>query len=414
MRPRSGLFRRSSRSYSASSVPACSAQRRFGAYVSIFAVAGLLSVATSVGLPGLLQREISASRGGGDRSALKPLVQGLTVINGVLLIGLVAASVSGLEVAALVLAFAILGNAAGLLGSLFIAHERVLLASWIANVLRPTTALAALFALAMLTTPSKLLPLYAQLLGVVAAIVALLLLWRGEPLTNARRAFSVSWWSDRHPAIVRAGVTFAGIQLLINLTTQVDILILTAMAPPGDVAHYYAAVRAALVVNFFFGSSGLLAEPALTRLFAAKEHGEFQRLATRTAVTGATVTLLAAVAAVAVAPYYLGLYGPDFVVAFPSFCVFTAGILARSFFGPAAPMLRATRAEGSLFVITAIVLAFNAVVSVMLIPHFGITGAAIGSGLQFAIYGALLARALQRRSAVRSDVFASFQAASER
>lgn len=377
----------------------------FGVYVSIFAVTGLVSVATSVGLPALLARELAASRGSGDRSGLKPLVQGLAVINGLLFAALIVCGLIGAWMAVLVVVFCLLGNLTGLLGSLFVAHERVILASWVGNVLRPSAALMALLVLGGIATPSFLVPLMAQIIGVVAAGAVLLLLWRGEPLSNAARAFSVAWWSDEHPVIVKAGLIFAGTQLLINLTTQVDILILTALASSEDVAYYYAAVRAALVVGFFFGTAGLLAEPSLTRLHAAKERNEVQTLAARTAITGFLVTIVAVVFGVVLAPWYLDLYGPSFAVAFPSFCIFVGGIVARSLFGPAEPMLRAVRAERSLMWITAGVLVFNVVVTLALVPWFGITGAAIGSGLQFAVYGYLMASAVTRQSGYHTNIF---------
>lgn len=376
----------------------------FGAYVSIFVVAGLVSVASSVGLPALMMRELAASRGNGDRRGLKPVVQGLVLINGVIGAALVVALVMGAWVAALVLTFCLLGNVAGLLGAVFIAYERVLLASWIGSVVRPGLALVTLIALGATITPSYLLPLVAQIVGVVGASTVLLLLWNGEPLSNARRAFSCAWWSDDHPTIVKSGLIFAGTQLLINLTTQVDILILAAMASPEDVAHYYAAARAALVVGFFYGATGLLAEPALTRLHAAKDHDDVQALATRTAITGFFVTVIAVIVAVVLAPWYLGLYGPSFAVAFPSFCIFAGGIVVWSFFGPAEPMLRAIRGERSLMWITASVLILNVAVSVALVPVLGISGAAIGTAIQFAVYGALLARAVKRQSNYRSNV----------
>ena len=381
----------------------------FGAYVSLVTIAGLLSVATSVGLPGLLQREVSSSRGSGDRSALKPLIQGVVLINGALVLALLAALALNATKVALILSFCLAGNAAGLLSSLFIAHERVLFDSWIGNVFRPVVALVALVVLASLTTPTELLPLYAQIMGAAAAFVLLLVMWRGEPISHARRALATSWWSDRHAPIVRAGLIFGGTQVLINLTTQIDILILTAMASPTEVAHYYAAVRAAMVINFFFGASGLLAEPALTRLFASGNIQGVQKLATSTALTGAIVTTFATLAAIVIAPYYLRLYGPDFIVALPSFVVFAAGLAARSLFGPAAPMLRATRSEMGLLIVTAVVLALNVVISACLIPFLGILGAAIGSGIQFAIYGWLLSRMLSRRQTLRSDVFSVFR-----
>ena len=381
----------------------------FGAYVSLFAIAGLLSVATSIGLPGLFQREVSTSRGSGDRSALKPLVQGLLLINGALALALLVALALGAIKEAVVLGFCLAGNAAGLLGSLFIAHERVLFASWIGDVFRPVVALVALIVFASLTTPTELLPLYAQIMGAAAAFVLLLVMWRGQLLSHVRRALATSWWSDGHAPILRAGLIFGGTQVLINLTTQIDILILTAMASPTEVAHYYAAVRAAMVINFFFGASGLLAEPALTRLFASGNIQGVQKLATSTALTGAILTIFATLAAIVIAPYYLKLYGSDFIVAFPSFVVFAAGLAARSLFGPAAPLLRATRSEMGLLIVTAVVLVMNAVISACLIPFLGILGAAIGSGIQFAIYGWLLSRILSRRQAFRSDVFSVYR-----
>jgi O-antigen/teichoic acid export membrane protein len=377
----------------------------FGAYVSLFAVAGLLSVATSAGLPQLLAREFAASRGSRDRSNLKPLAQALMALNLLLLVALLVSIIWGAWIVSAALLFCLLVNISGSLEALFLASERVLLASWIVGVVRPIAALLALLVLCLVTAPSNLLPLAAQTIGVVAALAALLFLWRGEPLVHCVRAFHVPWWSRRHPSIMKAGLILAATQLLINLTTQLDILILTAMASPEDVAHYYAAVRAALVVNFFFGACGLLAEPTLTRLYAAKERGELQVLATRTAFTGAVVTLIAGGFAVLLAPWYLGLYGPSFAVAYPSFCIFVAGIVVRSFFGPSAPLLRAIRAERSLMNVTGGVLVLNAIVSVALVPWLGMEGAAIGSAIQFVVYGLLLSRAVFRNGGYRSSIF---------
>ena len=378
----------------------------FGAYVSLITIGGLLTVATSIGLPALVQREISASRGSGDRSALKPLVQGLVIVNGTLLLALFGAGITGATETAAVLVFCLAGNMAGILGSLFVAYERVLVAQWVGNVLRPAIALLALIVFASMMAHSELVPLYAQITGATLAAFALLVLWQGEPLSKASQALRTAWWSDQHNAVLRSGLIFAGTQVLINLTTQIDILILTAMAKPEDVAHYFAAVRAALVISFFFGASGMLAEPTLTRLFAAGENVAVQELATRTAIAGSAITLLAAAAAVVIAPYYLAFYGAEFLVAFPSFCVFAAGLVVCSMFGPAQPLLRATRSDKALLILTAGALALNGLITAALVPFLGILGAAIGLGLQFAVYGMMLAWVLWQRTNVRSDVFA--------
>ncbi|KCZ47243.1 lipopolysaccharide biosynthesis protein [Hyphomonas sp. CY54-11-8] len=377
----------------------------FGEYVSFFAVAGLLTVATSIGLPALLQREISASRGSGDRHSLPPLAQGLLLLNGILLVSLGGAIFTHNHSLSIIIAFCLAGNAAGVFASIYSAHEKVILASLINDVVRPASALLALFALSLISTPSSALPMYAQIIGTSTAIVTFFLLWQGEPLTKGLSFLRSDWWSERHLSMLRTGWIFASTQFLINLTTQIDVLILTALTSPEDVAHYYAAARAALVINFFYGASGLVAEPLLTRLYAAGDKQEFQKNTTRTAYAGAIVTIIAAIASIFVAPFYLNLYGPDFSNALPAYCVVVLGLALRSLFGPTIPLLRATRSDGTLLLITAVVIAINAALSISLVPHIGILGAAIGSGVQFSIYGLILGIALWRQTSIRPDVF---------
>ena len=131
----------------------------------------------------------------------------------------------------------------------------------------------------------------------------------------------------------------AATQIIINLTTQIDILLLTAMTSPQEVAHYYAAARAALVVSFFLGPSAMLAEPTLARLLAQGDIANARQITERTARAGFALTLLASAAALVVAPYYLAFYGPSFTAAMPALLVVLAGLLGWSLFGPAQTLI---------------------------------------------------------------------------
>ena len=376
----------------------------FGTFVSVFALAGLLSVATSSGLSTILLRDLAASRNHGDNAALTPVLHGIVLVIGILGAACVASLFAGWTVVGLGLAFCVAGNIVAILGAFYRGTGRTLLAAWIANVARPAVAIAALGVLALITTPTIAVPLVAQIAGAVAAVVAFTVLARGRPHVPVARALRRTWWSHHHSKTVRAAMLLSSNQVLMNMTTQVDILILTVVATPEEVAHYYAAARSALVVGFFSTSSGLLAEPAMSRLHAARSPERLQTLVTTTSAIGATVTLLAAVAAVLVAPFYLALFGPGYEDALPSFLVFTVGIVLNSVFGPTLPLLRATRCERDLLQHTMIALIVNAGITVALVPLVGIVGAAMGSAVQFMIHGATTARETRRLTAIRCDV----------
>jgi O-antigen/teichoic acid export membrane protein len=378
----------------------------FGTYVALFAAAGVISVATSVGLPGLFLREMAASRSTGDRSNVVPIAQWLLLITAGLLAGTIGSFLMAQPEIALILLFCLFAQLGAFANSLFLAYERVMLVSFLEGVFRPVTALLALVIMSATLIPSPLLPLGAQVLGVGIAGGCLLLFWKGEPLSRSLRALQQKWWSERHLPVAKASVTFAVTQVLINLMFQADVLILSAYLSPEEVGYYYAAVRACLVINFFFGASALIAEPTLTRLHADGATAQFQMLASRTAMIGASVTILAAIVATFLAPLYLGFYGPAFTVAFPSFCLLVSGLAVQSLFGPSASILRAVRGEQSLLKITATALIVNCAITVALVPLMGMEGAALGTAAQFVLYGTLLARACKRSDAgYRSDIF---------
>lgn len=378
----------------------------FGTYVALFSVAGIISVATSVGLPGLFQREMAASRSTRDRSGVFPIAQWLLLITAVLLAATIGSFFMAQPEIGLVLLFCLFAQLGAFVNSLFLAYERVMLVSFFEGVLRPATALLALVMMSAALEPSPLLPLSAQVLGLGIAGGSLLLLWKGGALSQSLGALRHRWWSENHSLAAKASVTFALTQVLVNLMFQADVLLISALRSPEEVAYYYAAVRACLVINFFFGASALIAEPTLTRLHAEGATADFQMLAARTALIGAIGTTLAAIVGMILAPWYLGFYGPAFTGAFPSFCVVVIGLAIQSLFGPSASILRSIRGEQSLLKITATVLVVNCTITVTLVPFLGMLGAAVGTAAQFVLYGALLARAcISSDAGYRSDIF---------
>jgi O-antigen/teichoic acid export membrane protein len=382
----------------------------FGSYVSLMAIAGMVATATSIGLPTVLARELATSRGDGDTRAMRPLVQALFLSNVVLMLLVIGTFVFGFVDIGFVLLFALAGNALATVMHLFIGHEKVLITNWIGGALRPVFTLAVLFILATATEVSVQSAILAQAAGALIAAFLLLMFWRGDNLLEAaRRAVAPSRLAE-HRRVFGMGITFSGSQLLIGAMTQVDILILTVLREPTEVGHYYAAARAALVVSLFFGSVYKLTEPTLARLHASGDVQETRRVVRSTAITGFGMAVAAALAASVLGPFYLRLYGDSFSDALPSLLIMMVGLLGLAATGPSQSMLRATRADGRLLVLAGISVAVGAGLTVALVPAIGITGAAIGTSVQFVLFGFLLAQAAKRASGTSTYVWSALRA----
>lgn len=377
----------------------------FGGYVSVMAVAGLVSVALSMGLPTLIAREVASARGHGDHNRSKPLfdwsvlilfiIAALTIILGV---GF------GVQIA-LVLTYALIGNSASFLGAVHFGRERVLLGAWVTGIVQPGAALVGLVALSALVATGPVTAIVAQIFGATAALVVFVAAL-GQWALSAKRAkvWLTPAWSDRHWKFLRSGALLSGTQLLINSTTQIDILILTALADPNDVVHYYAAARAALVVSMFAGVNASFVEPQITRLYAAGNLKGAQSVVGDTALIGFGFSALAGLVAFALAPTYLSFYGSSFNSAELTLQVLILGFILLSLFGPGQAVLRATHQDGAVLKLTLASLIVNAAIAVLLVPHLGIVGAAIGTATQFVFYGGALAVMSIRTVNLRSDV----------
>jgi O-antigen/teichoic acid export membrane protein len=379
--------------------------KAFGDYVSLMAVAGFLGVAVSAGLPGLLLRETAAARGGEGFEGLIPLVHLCAVVLGFSAVALAASAFLPTGEVRLVIAFAVIGSLASLLAGVHSGWERVLFSTWINGALRPLVAIAVLLGLSQGLAPSLESMLWAQVIGAAAVVLVFLLRWRPSEIVSVLTWIAqVPQWSQRHIEALKAGLAFAAGQLLINAMTQIDVIVMTLVEPDG-VAHYYAAARAALVVSFFFGASATLAEPKLSKLHAAGDRVALDRTLRSTALSGLAVTVASSTVALALAPTYLGLYGPSFEEALPTLVVLMAGLLIWSLFGPAQAAMRAVRLERRLIVVTAIAVLINVVLSLALIPFFGGIGAAIGTTVQFLAYGMMMTWAVFKATGHRTDVF---------
>lgn len=189
------------------------------------------------------------------------------------------------------------------------------------------------------------------------------------------------------------------------LILYADIVMVGVYLAPSDVAHYFAATRVAMVTSFFLASVGALAGPNLAALHAQGKKKEMQELLAGVTpwMTGPAlvVTLVLAVAGWPL----LRLFGPGFEAGYIALLLLAAGHLVASASGPVALILNMTGHQdacGKTFGAGALA---NIGLNALLIPRFGIAGAALATALTTIAMSTVLVTLVRRRLGLRSSIF---------
>jgi len=382
-----------------------------GSYISVMAVATIATTALGLGLPALLGREVAAVRGGAPDVLLGPVGQWLLILNVLVALCAFGAFALGQGMLALALFFVVVANGAQTLAIVTNGFERVMFAQTVGGLIRPVATLCFLPLMVWLIGPTASAPLWAQLLGAATALLILLVGWRGPGHMAAITRMKIAGvWSSNHPHALRQGLVYAGSQTLINASTQIDVILLTLLAQPREVAAYYAVSRAGIAVSFFLGAAGSIAAPGLTRLLSSRERGAAHALATRTARNGALLTGIGGLGAILFASFYLSLYAPEFQSDVWGIYILAGVYMVISFLGPVEYFLRADGREAIIMRVFAVSCVLNIIVSAALIPSFVVLGAIIGTATQLIVGHVTLYLYIRKRLNIRLDLFSRVNA----
>lgn len=266
----------------------------------------------------------------------------------------------------------------GLNGAFFRGFKRAVSSGAYNNLVRPVFLITLVLVLALpiglrLTAPDIM---------AVSAVAALITLacseWR---LTHA--------WPDAAkqvlpgydvPAWLKLGRRLFFLAAIGIVSDRVDVLILGALAGAEVVGPYYAAARLAALALYGLTAVNTILAPMIAESYVANDHAQLAKLAHHAAKLTFVVTVVVALA-LAVAGYWvLGLFGKGFPEsAYVPLLIILGGQCISAAAGPVGFLMTMTRyeREASWFLGASALL--NVLLSVALIPAFGLIGAAIAS-----------------------------------
>ena len=273
-------------------------------------------------------------------------------------------------------------------------------------ILRPLLLMALVVALAFLAHAEMSAAAALALNGVAvfaAFAVGRLLQQRAMP-TAARQAAP----EERHAERIRIGVPLfliTGIQLLI---VRLDIILLGAMAGHEAAGYYAPASRVADLVVFALASANVIVGPLVAGLYARNDVAGLQKVL----ATLAKGVLLFTIPLVFFITFFgleiLGLFGDEYRAAYVPLLILTCGQVVNAVSGPVDFVMAMTGQQVRMLQILALSAVLNVALNLLLIPPFGLVGAAIATASTTVFWNLLMRRAVMQRLGVDASILVLF------
>jgi O-antigen/teichoic acid export membrane protein len=198
----------------------------------------------------------------------------------------------------------------------------------------------------------------------------------------------------RHPdrnGLYRVAVPLAGSTLLVATNLQIDLLVVGTIAGPLAAGLYAPAARLAVLLLLFGAASANVYEPVFARLYSQGNAVALQEAVTRWSQFVALGTSIAGLFLLALGPWLLSFYGPEFVQGYPVLCSLIVAYILKDALGPASIVLNTCGLERNQFRIALVALFVSVVGVAAFVVVFGWLYAAFGFSAGIVI-GAVLSQ----------------------
>ena len=265
-------------------------------------------------------------------------------------------------------------------------------------LIRPILLMTTIGLLLWYATPGR--PVIAMLINVVATSIAVLFCLLSSRLkasdveaidptsTPAKNTFpgyrkaSTTWLLGAFPFVVISGIA------IINQRT--DRLMLGALQDMESVGLYSVAVQMAMVVNFTLIGINQAIAPLVAERHDANRGKELQKTLIQATNIATIGSLLIVAALVLLGPIVLAVFGPKFSASYLPMIILAVGQLLNVASGPAGTILSMSRHERFVGIGMSISVVCNILLNYMLIPSYGVSGAAIATALSVGIWNLLM------------------------
>jgi O-antigen/teichoic acid export membrane protein len=195
----------------------------------------------------------------------------------------------------------------------------------------------------------------------------------------------------------RSALPLFVMSLLLTVNNQVGTILLGALDSAGAAGMFNVAARAAMFTSFLFLAATYPLYPNIARLWTMGDSAAIQHLLSRAIRIVSIFSVVTAVVFVAFADQILGIFGGGFAGASVALRILVAGELVKVVMGFGGVALVMTSHEKSMARAATLGVALNVSVALVLIPLWGVEGAATASAVSAVVSSAYIAWLSWRR-----------------
>ncbi|MFS8115912.1 oligosaccharide flippase family protein [Rhizobium jaguaris] len=197
-----------------------------------------------------------------------------------------------------------------------------------------------------------------------------------------------AWFAVAFPVFLAEGVGY--------LLTNSDVVVVGIFLDPTEVAVYFAAAKIMALVHFVYFAVKAAIGPRFAAIIAENDREKLAAFATEAARWTFFPALAVGLTVLAAGQFLLSLFGTAFTEGQVVIAILLAGVLAKALVGPAEVLLMMADRQMLCVYLYAAALVANVGLNIVLIPHFGIEGAAIAVASAMMIEAMLLHIAVRR------------------
>ena len=193
--------------------------------------------------------------------------------------------------------------------------------------------------------------------------------------------------------ILRASYPMALSAISYFLMQSTDVLFISAYDTFESVAYYSIAVKLATVTALALISVNIVIAPKIASIYNDKNFSQLKLILKKATRINVVISLPIIIILLLFSEYVLSTFGSNYILAKNALWILLIAQFFNSITGPSALYLNMTGRQKKLNVILVISLLINVVLNIILVPDFGMLGAAISTTTSFVI-SKILASAL--------------------
>ena len=201
----------------------------------------------------------------------------------------------------------------------------------------------------------------------------------------------------RNPAWIRSAVPLMLLAALQILNAKLDILMLGSMVGTKETGIYSVASRGAGLITYVLVAVNASLGPSIASLNVSRDRQRLQRMITKSSRIVLLVSLPACVGLIVFGGFFLRIFGQDFASGRAALSILCLGQLFSAAMGSVTLLLIMTGYERDAVITLGGSTILNAALNLLLIPHWGIEGAAMANTASVVMRNAIAAVFTYRR-----------------